>query len=690
MCSLIIHDFFKSQKMDITLFDSRSIIVTDNNYGFANVNFKETNKRINKAKSSFTKVNLFPGFISSDKNNVTTTLGRGGSDYTASIIAAALNAKHFEIWTDVDGLMTADPRIVKSAKYIEHVSYEEALELSHFGAKVIYPPSIQPALGKGIPITIKNTFNPDHNGTLITKEWDEGKELIRGISSIKAISLVTLSGSSMVGIPRFSSRLFNALSLAQINIILITQSSSEHSISVGVDAKDSKKATDILSGEFQELIKSKKIDPIEVENDLSIIALVGSNMRNQVGVSGQMFNVLGKNGVSIKAIAQGSSERNISAVILKNDLDKALNVLHESFFQSVTKRINLFIIGTGNVGKTFIEQLVQQFSFLKKHQHINIKIIGVANSRLMRFEKDGVRLSKWEHALAKGEAFSKEAFIEKMYSMNLRNSIFIDITASEVIASTYPAILKKSISVVTPNKIAATGSQSDYKNLKSVSKKYGSKFLFETNVCAGLPVLSTLNDLIRSGDQVNQIEAVLSGTLVFLFNEYDGTTKFVDVIKKAKELGYTEPDPRLDLFGSDVKRKILILIRESGYECEYEDIELESFLPESCLKSSSLEDFYKQVEKEEDHFKKLYENAHYQNERLKVVATYKNGKGSVKLKAIESSHPFYHLEGKDNIVLFYTNRYKEQPMVIKGAGAGAEVTASGIFADVLRIAQSDL
>jgi aspartokinase/homoserine dehydrogenase 1 len=564
------------------------------------------------------------------------------------------------------------------------------MELSHFGAKVIYPPSIQPALSKGIPIRIKNTFNPKHNGTLITKEWDENKELIRGISSIKAVSLVTLSGSSMVGIPRFSSRLFKALSLAQINVILITQSSSEHSISVGIDAKDAKKALSILSDEFFELIDAKRIDPIEVENDLSILALVGSNMRNQVGVSGQMFNVLGKNGVSIKAIAQGSSERNISAVIRKQDLDKALNVLHESFFQYVTRRINLFIIGTGNVGKAFIDQLTQQFSFLKKSHQLNIKIIGVANSRKMKFDKDGIRLSKWEKALDNGDSYGEQEFLNTMYSMNLRNSIFIDITASENVASLYSEILQKSISVVTPNKIAATGSYSDYLALKACSKKFGSKFFFETNVCAGLPVISTLNDLVRSGDQVNQIDAVLSGTLVFLFNEYDGSTKFVDVIKKAKKLGYTEPDPRLDLFGSDVKRKILILIRESGYEFEYDDIELESFLPKSCLESSSLEDFYDKVEQEEDHFLNLYNKAQKENARLKVVATYKNGKGSVKLEAINPSHPFYNLDGKDNIVLFYTNRYKEQPMVIKGAGAGADVTASGIFADVLRIAQTDL
>ncbi len=688
--SLIIYEFFKANKEDVSLFDSRSIFVTDDSFGSANINFKETNHHIKQASASFTRINIFPGFIAATKNKVTTTLGRGGSDYTAAILASCLKVKQFEIWTDVDGLMTADPRIVKNAHHIDHVSYEEALELSHFGAKVIYPPSIQPALEKKIPITIKNTFNPDHKGTLISTEWDHDKQLIRGISSIKSISLITLSGSSMLGVPKFSYRLFRSLSLVEINIILIIQSSSEHSISVAIDTKDGSKALKALKREFHELIESKKLNPIEIEDELSIIALVGSNMRNQVGVSGQMFNVLGKNGVSIKAIAQGSSERNISAVIMRKDLDKALNVLHEDFFQSVTKRINLFIIGTGNVGKAFIEQLVQQFLFLKKHYQLNVKIIGLANSRLMHFAKDGTPLSNWESALSKGKPFTKKAFLEHMYAMNLRNSIFIDITAAEDIASTYPEILKKSISVVTPNKIAATGPQENYQELKNLSKKYGSKFLFETNVCAGLPVISTLNDLIRSGDQVHQIDAVLSGTLVFLFNEYNGSIKFVDVIKKAKELGYTEPDPRLDLFGADVKRKILILIRESGYTCNYEDIELHSFLPESCLHSNSLEDFYQKVEKEEAHFKSLYQEAQKKSARLKVVATYKNDKGSVKLEPIDSSHPFYNLEGKDNIVLFYTNRYKEQPMVIKGAGAGAEVTASGIFADVLRIAQSDI
>ena len=690
LSSLIISEFFRTEGIDITLFDSRQYIKTDDHFGHANVNFKLTTQKIKEAEASFTRVSLFPGFISSTEDNQTTTLGRGGSDYTAAILAGVLVADHFEVWTDVDGLMTADPRMVKRANFIEHVSYEEALELSHFGAKVIYPPSIQPALEKGIPMTIKNTFKPDQKGTLITKEWDDNKQLIRGISSIKDIALVTLSGSGMVGIPKFSYRFFRALSTAKVNVILITQASSEHSITVGIDAKDATPALKALKEEFTEQIASNHIDPILVEKNLSIIALVGNNMRDQVGVSGQMFNVLGKNGVSIKAIAQGSSERNISAVISKDDLSKALNVLHESFFLYATKRINLFIIGTGNVGKAFINQLVQQFTYLKKNHQLNIKIIGMANSKKMIFEKDGTPLSKWESTLANGAKFDKKDFLRHMYEMNLRNSIFIDITASDEIAALYPEILKKSISVVTPNKIAATGPQVDYLNLKSMSKKFGSRFLFETNVCAGLPVLSTLNDLVRSGDQVHQIEAVLSGTLVFLFNEYNGTTKFVDVIKKAKELGFTEPDPRLDLFGSDVKRKILILIRESGYTCEYDDIELNSFLPQSCMESTTIEDFYEKVEAEEAHFKKLYDDAQAKGSRLKVVAKYKNGHGSVGLEAVDATHPFYNLEGKDNIVLFYTNRYNDHPMVIKGAGAGAEVTASGIFADVLRLSQSDI
>lgn len=688
LSSFIVSAFIKQSYKEITLFDARKVIKTDKQFGNANVDFVASQKLV--ANLKLNKINLFPGFIASTPDNETITLGRGGSDYTAAILAKLAKASSLEIWTDVDGIMTSDPRLVKQAHFIDHVSYEEALEMSHFGAKVIYPPSIQPALEIGIPISIKNTFNPTHQGTHITKEWDEDKKLIRGISSIKDISLIDLSGGGMVGVPSFSYRLFKALSENKINVILITQASSEHTITVGVATKDAAKATECLNTEFNREIASNAINQIKEEGDLSIIALVGANMRNQVGVSGQMFNVLGRNGVSIKAIAQGSSERNISAVIAREDLDKALNVLHESFFLSNSKRINLFIIGTGNVGKAFINQLTGQFSFLKKQHQLNIKIIGMANSRKMTFMKDGIPLSKWEEKMTSAtENFDRDGFFKYMEAYNLRNSIFIDITGSPEIADMYPSVLKQTISVVTPNKIAATGKFEEYIALKQTAKKFGSQFLFETNVCAGLPVLSTLSDLIKSGDQVHSVEAVLSGTLNFLFNEYNGSDKFVNVIKKAKEMGYTEPDPRLDLFCEDVKRKILILIRESGYVHELNEISLESFLPPSCMESTSIEDFYSKVEKEEAHFKSIYQRAKDNGTQLRVVAKYKNGKASVGLKEIASDHPFFYLEGSDNIVLFYTNRYKAQPLVIKGAGAGADVTASGIFADVLRIAQSN-
>ncbi len=688
LSSFIITAFINKSFENITLFDSRQIIKTDKQFGNANVDFSASQTLVSALKLN--QINLFPGFIASTPDNETITLGRGGSDYTAAILAKLVKATSLEIWTDVDGIMTSDPRLVKQAHFIDHVSYEEALEMSHFGAKVIYPPSIQPALEIGIPIIIKNTFNPTHRGTQITKEWDEDKQLIRGITSIKDISLINLSGGGMVGIPRFSFRLFKALSENKINVILITQASSEHTITVGIASTDAKMAVTCLNEEFKSEIKSSIINTIEGEGDLSIIALVGANMRNQVGVSGQMFNVLGRNGVSIKAIAQGSSERNISAVIAREDLDKALNVLHESFFLSDSKRINLFIIGTGNVGKAFINQLTGQFTFLKKQHQLNIKIIGLANSRTMTFMKDGIPLSKWEEKMTEhSEKFDRDAFFQYMAEYNLRNSIFVDITGSPEIAGLYPNVLKESISVVTPNKIAATGKFGDYIALKETAKKYSSQFLFETNVCAGLPVLSTLSDLIKSGDQIHSVEAVLSGTLNFLFNEYNGTESFLSVIKRAKEMGYTEPDPRLDLFCEDVKRKILILIRESGYIHELDEISLEPFLPESCMDSTSIEDFYNKVDKEEAHFKAIYQKSKANGTQLRVVASYKNGSASVGLQEIPSNHPFFYLEGSDNIVLFYTNRYKAQPLVIKGAGAGADVTASGIFADVLRIAQSN-
>ncbi len=685
MSSYIIAQYFQTL-FPTRLFDSRQYIIVDSEYGQNVVDHKKSSLAISEA-GTFEQVNLFPGFIASNKEGITTTLGRGGSDYTAALLANYLEAEELEIWTDVSGIMSADPNLVRQAKVIPHLSYEEAMELSHFGAKVIYPPSIQPALSKEIPIKIKNTFSPEDEGTLVTKEWDEDKQLIRGISSIKNVVLINLTGAGMVGIPSFSHRFFGALAGEGVNVILITQASSEHSICAAISASELKGAIRALKKEFGHEIRDNRISEIEVEKDLAIMALVGSNMRHQVGVSGQMFHTLGKNGISVKAIAQGSSERNISAVVPLNYLKKALNVLHEGFFLSSLRRINLFVIGIGNVGKAFIEQVQKQKTYLLDKHHTRIEIVGIANSRKMIFDEEGLALSDLPGQLERGAKFSTASFIKQMNALNIRNSIFIDITGSEEIANVYQDVLSNSISVVTPNKIAATASYSNYLALNDTARRANIHFLIETNVCAGLPVISTLSDLIRSGDEIHQIKAVLSGTLNYLFNTYDGSKPFVDVIKEAKSLGLTEPDPRLDLFGEDVKRKILILARESGHAMEMEQVALESFLPKSCHDAADIEAFYDEVAGHESHFRNLYEDAHEAAKKLRVVATFnaKESVAKVALEAVSEDHPFFHLEGMDNIVLFYSSRYAKQPLVVKGAGAGAAVTASGIFGDILKV-----
>ena len=683
MSSYIISQYLRSV-VTIGLYDSRDYIIVNPENGPTAVDFERSAKKLSEA-SRDDQVMLFPGFIAATIEGVTTTLGRGGSDYSAALLANFLNADELEIWTDVSGLLTADPGLVSQARVIEHISYEEGMELSHFGAKVIYPPSIQPALSKSIPIRIKNTFAPEDPGTLITQEWDEDKELIRGISSIKKVVLINLIGAGMVGIPAFSHRFFRALAEKKINVILITQASSEHSICAAINESELKPALKALKKEFDYEINSRKISEIEVEKELAILALVGSNMRNQVGVSGQMFHVLGKNGISVKAIAQGSSERNISAVIPQSHLKKALNALHESFFLSSRKRIHLFIIGVGNVGKAFISQVSQQYEYLLEEHNTKVLITGMANSRAMLFREEGIDLTTWQDQLQSAEEFNPDAFVAQMKACNLRNSIFVDITASHDIPKLYESILQSSISVVTPNKIAATSEWDNYLKLLSAAALYNVHYLFETNVCAGLPVISTLSDLVRSGDKVHKIAAVLSGTLNYLFNTYDGTRNFVEIIREAKELGLTEPDPRLDLFGEDVRRKILILARQSGYQLEMADVALESFLPEACHQADTLDEFYAATLQAEDHFQKLYHDASGKGERLRVVASFTPEGSKVALESVSESHPFYHLEGMDNIVLFYTNRYPKQPLVVKGAGAGADVTASGIFADVLKV-----
>lgn len=686
LSSYIISEHLKKEGLQVELFDSRKYLITDKKFGGANVLWQSTKAALQELKPQLAPISVFPGFIASTSDNETSTLGRGGSDYTAAVLANVLGASQLEIWTDVNGLMTADPRLVPSAHLLEHVSYEEALELSHFGAKVLYPPSIQPALDAEILIWVKNTFDADGPSTLVTKEWDDDKQAICGISSIQDIALLNMSGASMVGIPSFSFRLFKALSEAKINVIMITQASSEHSICVGISKSDAHAALEAICEEFETEISLHKIDQPIVEEDLSVVALVGSHMKNQVGVSGKMFNTLGRNGISVKAIAQGSSERNITAIIDKLDLKKALNTLHESFFLSELKKINLFVIGVGNVGKAFLSQVKRQQTMLAKEFSIDIQVVAVANSRKCFFNEEGIDLTEWESLLENGQPYEVQNFIEKMKELNLRNSVFIDITASKSISEVYQALLEESISVVTPNKIAATREMSKYLRLKYATKKYGSQFLFETNVAAGLPVISTLNDLFKSGDRVHSIEAVLSGTLNYLFNNYDGTKPFSSIVKDAKQLGLTEPDPRLDLSGEDVMRKLLILIRESGRKWEMDEIEQVSFLPSACQQAEALDEFYALLDENEEHFKAIYEDAKSEGAQLRVVASFKDGRAKVGLQKVPQSHPFYFLEGKDNIVLFYTDRYKEQPLVVKGAGAGAEVTASGIFADVLRIA----
>ncbi len=687
LSSKIISAYMQSLHIDHQWVDSRELIVTDNNHSNANVLHTETSDNIrlfidNSSKDIF----IAPGFIARSADGVATTLGRGGSDYTAALFAAATGAKDLEIWTDVSGMMTADPRIVKNVRIIPAISYKEAMELSHFGAKVIYPPTIQPAMAKEIPIWIKNTFSPEDKGTVIQNLSPKDGEVVTGISSISQVSLISLEGSGMVGIPGFSKVLFEALASAKINVILITQSSSEHSICVAVNGVDGAKAAQVVNKAFAYEIETKRLEPVKEESGLSIIALVGDKMKSHPGISGKMFAALGRNGINIRAIAQGSSEKNISAVISSADVKKAVNTLHERFFEKASKQINVYIVGTGNVGGKLIEQIKEQKEFLLQNLNLNLRVVGISNSKkaaLATDEQEELSLDNWLENLENGNDITLDTLTEKIILKNLRNSVVIDVTANKDVARTYDKFLAKSISVVACNKIACSSEYAYYQKLKQLSNDYNVSFLFETNVGAGLPVIGTLNDLMRSGDEITKIQAVLSGTLNFVFNNYNGTESFAAVVRRAQDEGYTEPDPRQDLGGTDVMRKIMILARESGYPLEMEDINNNGFLPASCF-NGSVEDFYAELEKHEEHFKKLYADAQANNCKLKYVAAFEEGKASVGLQQIPSDSDFYHLYGKDNIVLYYTKRYVEQPLVVKGAGAGGDVTASGVFADIIK------
>lgn len=691
LSSKIISAYMLSAGVEHDWIDSRTVIKTNSNFGFAVVNFSDTNVLINeKVAASANKIFLAPGFIASDEQGHTTTLGRGGSDYTAAIFAAAVQADCLEIWTDVTGMMTADPRWVPNAKTISHISYQEAMELSHFGAKVIYPPTIQPVMKLNIPTWVKNTFAPAEFGTVMgdASVHNSADSIITGISSINSVALLSLEGSGMVGIPGFSKRLFEALALERINVILITQSSSEHSICVAVNGADVARAKESVDAAFEVEVNQGKVEPLKVEYDLSIIALVGDKMKSHPGISGKMFDALGRNGINVRAIAQGSSERNISAVIAADDVKKGVNVLHEAFFETAYKQLNLFIVGTGNVGSKLLGQIKQQKAFLLKNLNLQVRVTGIANSKKMLFVDNGneIDLNNWKEQLQNGEDNSLDRFVETVIHKNLRNSVFVDVTANDEVAAVYDRLLAKTVSVVACNKIAASSSYESYSRLKALANEFNALFLFETNVGAGLPVIGTLNDLRRSGDVVNKIQAVLSGTLNFVFNNYDGSRPFAEVVKQAQDEGYTEPDPRLDLGGTDVMRKIMILAREAGEKIEMTDITNNAFLPASCFEGS-VSDFYAEMARNEAHFKALYDEAAAKGCKLKFVASYQGGKASVGLQHIATNSDFYHLYGKDNIVLFHTQRYPEQPLVVKGAGAGADVTASGVFADIIRVAR---
>ena len=693
--SKIIAAAFEAEGIDQVWLDARSMIKTNNAYSNALVDKILTNQTIQEFFASTSNQHalyISPGFIASNAEGHTTTLGRGGSDYTGAIYAAAINASVLEIWTDVSGIMTADPRMVNNAKEIPRISYQEAMELSHFGAKIIYPPTILPVMHAHIPLWIKNTFEPEHPGTLIENEFSKDDNTIRGISSIKDICLLSLEGAGMVAIPGFAKRLFDALTKKQISILLITQSSSEHSISVGVSVQDTHLAKIAVDAEFEEEINAQLLEPLIIEKDLSIIAIVGAQMRNHPGISGKMFGVLGRNGINVSAIVQGSSEKNITAVIAAKDVRKAINVLHEAFFETTYKQVNVYMAGAGNVGGKLIDQIKKQVPFLQSTLRLQINIVGIANSKKQLINLEGIDLSHWRDQLAVAPTGNINDYVAAILEHNLRNSIFVDVTAHATVADCYAQLLSKAVSVVACNKIACSSPYAHYAKLKSLARNYNAAFLFETNVGASLPIIGTLNDLIRSGDKVNKIEAVLSGTLNFVFNNYNGTTSFAKVVKQAQDEGYTEPDPRLDLGGTDVMRKVMILAREAGHPLEMEGIENEAFLPASCF-NGSVADFYDEMEKQEAHFKKLYDAAAAAGCKLKFVAKFEidaNGQGAAKvgLQHIQPSSDFYHLYGKDNLVLFYSDRYPELPMVIKGAGAGADVTASGVFADIIRAARA--
>ena len=685
--AFILSEVLKNEGVDAIFVNARLLIKTDDTYGAAKIKKDITYHNITRHHhENRGKIAVITGFISSTEDGITTTLGRGGSDYTAAIFAGALDASEIQIWTDVDGVLTADPRKVKQAFPIKQMTYEEAMEMSHFGAKVIYPPTIIPALEKKIPIRIKNSFNPEAPGTLISDEVVKDQYAIKGITSISDVALLTLEGSALFGRSSDVARLFNVLANKNINAILITQGSSEHSISFAVNPQEAKIAELAIEDEFDLEIQAKLIDPIKVERNLSVIAAIGDNMRFQPGISGRVFTALGKNGVNVIATAQGSSERNISVVIRREDEAKALTSVHDVFFLSEYYVLNLFMVGVGLIGGTLLEQIQKQAGFLLKNQYVALRVVALANSKKMIFDQAGIDLKNWKERLSgSSEASDLREFVDKMIHLNLPNSVFIDNTANKEIVKYYPEILCSSISISTPNKVAVSGTYEEYIQLKSLADRNSVKFFYETNVGAGLPVLTTLNDLVYSGDRIRKIEGVLSGSLSFIFNSFVAGRKFSEIVGEAKEKGFTEPDPREDLSGKDVSRKLIILARESGLKMQAEEIEIENILPEACLNAPTVEAFMEELANNNDFFEAKRAAAAERGKVLRFIATLEGDKAFISLQELDETSPFYNLSGSDNMIVFTSDRYHERPLVIKGPGAGAEVTAAGVFAEILRI-----
>ncbi len=669
-----------------TLYDAREFIKTEKKHNKHILDSELSQKLVFDAFSPMPRRAVVPGFISSDKHSgETTNLGRGGSDYTAAIIAAALNAEVLEIWTDVDGFMTADPKVIRTAYTINELSYVEAMELCNFGAKVIYPPTIYPVCVKNIPIRVKNTFNPNGSGTIIKSEVTNDRKPIKGISSIKGTTLITVTGLSMVGVIGVNRRIFTALADNGISVFMVSQASSENSTSIGVRDEDADEAVNVLNHEFAKEIETGAMFPMHAESGLATIAIVGENMKHTPGIAGKLFGTLGRSGISVIACAQGASETNISFVVDSRLLRKSLNVLHDSFFLSEYNVLNLFVCGIGTVGGNLIEQIRQQYEELKQTRRLKLNVVGIANSTKAIFSRDGINLSTYRAQLEDAAESDICHLRDEVIGMNIFNSVFVDCTASSEVAGLYQTFLEHNISVVAANKVAASSDYESYALLKETALRRGVKFLFETNVGAGLPIIGTINDLRSSGDRILKIEAVLSGTLNFIFNEISATVPFSETVRMAKEQGFSEPDPRIDLSGKDVIRKLVILTREAGYKVEQDDVEKHLFIPDRLFKGS-IEDFWRELPSLDAEFERKRKTMEAEHKRWRFVAKMDRGATSVSLEAVSANHPFYRLEGSNNIILLTTERYREYPMLIQGYGAGAEVTAAGVFANIMSIA----